>query len=461
MKHSLAGVYQEVHDIKLNRKQRPTQKNDVINAPRQTTAYTSGAACLALIDAIIGNKVDESKFAEILQADPIHGVEEARLGAFVLNYFNANSHGEHTYPGTGLAIAAIQEKHNRNPHYVVILGKRDNLIRYYCPLEGKMLTGYHQDFEAYDAYGKSLNWSVNLDINGDWFDSTILPQPHIFILADIIESLHAPQDSSQLIQAAYNRINTPVTLHDYGDIFADGKRLYLSDTPVMSQDTVWLRCQPQNIFHYREILQLLCDVDARIINSPQSILKWHGVINANDSNNDSSLATSLYNVHGQLPPENCKNIENKHYNVRIPAHSFENPITFEQNHEFEELDTLASEDFFVIENSFDKPERQPLTQLLVTPNTILGVVDHIQSRHSVFYPDGKSGQLKKNTGLSLKQINKVKKIQSWMFDNDIVIAGIDFVADHVNGINISNPQIVPNLGKSRKLNTEDLLLSEI
>ncbi len=176
----------------------------------------------------------------------------------------------------GLAIANIRNPKSGVGHYVVLLGEKEGLISYYCPLHGKVIDVSRKNLIWTNSDGTIRNWVINLDNTSDIIAREVNSKGFVFILGDDKNTLNPDTDTSLLLQSAYIEQGTPVFWVLDTSIALIGETLYLNGLPVGANDLVWIRLDPVNTVRYYEIMRLLAQVEnVTFLNSPSSILLCH------------------------------------------------------------------------------------------------------------------------------------------------------------------------------------------
>ncbi len=419
--------------------------------PRQNTNYTCGIAALSAVTKILSHIYDDPNYylpqviiSSMLSSIPNKGVCHHKMAEWAESNLPVTNHGCDQYDDLkykGLAIANIKNKDSHIGHYVVILGERSGVVRYYCPLLGSVVEQEKEDIIWKNSTGEVCNWSININIDQDVFDLKITPETQVFFIGDPEETLHKKIDSSLLLKKGYERHGYHATWHTSEDIFIKNKQLYLSGVPVLENDLVWLRNDPVNSVHYYELLRQLCHVNAKILNSPQSILTFHDKLSTmHISDNSLYSASSLDNVKRAYRHLTVDGYQE--FIVKAPSEFGGKSIYKASSLEelIEHAETLISDSGYVIIQGYIKTGIEQIdTRVVITQDDVLGMLDRVAPEGSYICNISKGGTVRKNKGLTDWQKVKISETQQLMKEHDIFIAGVDFLGDFIIEINISCP----------------------
>jgi len=422
----------------------------VIILPRQTTPYTCGPACLATVTRLVTDRtVYEAELAQELGALPGIGVDHDDLANWAQkNDLPVTSEGEGTYDG-GVAIANIKNPTSHIGHFVIMLGRRGDIYRYYCPLFGEVFEKHRDQILWENMNGELKNWSVSFACDKDYYDSHIEAEQHVFILGDELESLQPEFDTSLLLQDAYKKRGQSVSWSTPDEVYTRARLLHLSGVPVLKNDIVWMRCDPVNTVHYYELLRRISHMDAKILNNPKAILTFHDKLSRLyvDDSNCCTVSTKS-DVKKALRHLIVLGFER--YIVKKPS-NFGGVGVHLVNNEDEAYDAFheLAEDsgYVIIQGYIETGDRQVDTRVMVTQDAILGSLDRV-AKEGDFLCNLHAGATAQLTGdLSQKRVEQVKKIQNLMKDNDIFMAGIDFLGDILIEINVTCPSSIRQLNQ--------------
>lgn len=176
------------------------QSAGIIRIQKQHRPETCGPASLHAALSLLGINSDMNTAQELLQTAPYpEGTCHNKLAAVMEKYPEIEAHTE-PYQG-GLAIANIKSPlsshwgENDGGHFVLILGQRDNLIRYFDPVFGQVFEVNKDEFASYWLNGNNdlSQWAVSLvrvdeQQNQDFFDAFKIGEPvsdtHHFIIKE-------------------------------------------------------------------------------------------------------------------------------------------------------------------------------------------------------------------------------------------------------------------------------------
>ncbi len=416
--------------------------------PRQTTPYTCGPACLVAVNRLVGTEVFyEHDIAEELGALPGIGVDHNDLTNWSIKHtLPVNSHGEHTYKG-GVAIANIKNPVSHIGHFVIMLGVRNNIYRYYCPLFGEVFEKHGDDILWENMNGELKHWAVSFDSDVDYYDTHIEAEQHIFILGDSKDTLQPEYDTSLLLLDAYRKMGQSVSWATPDEIYTRAQLMHLSGIPVLKNDIVWLRTDPVNSVFYYEMLRRLAHMKAHILNNPRSVVGFHDKLSALyiDANNFCTASTEE-NVKKCL--RHLKVMGKDKFVVKSPSlFGGKNVILCQSEEEvYHAFSSLVVDSGYVIIQGFvDTGARQMDRRVLTTPHKIIGTMDRVAKDGDFLCNIHAGASVQKSAPLTEKQKEHVANIQNFMLDNNLFLAGIDLLGDTPIEVNITCPSGVPQM----------------
>lgn len=415
--------------------------------PRQKRNFTCGIGAMAAAAQLLGLHFPKGTILSGIGAKPKVGTDNETLIKWALQYMPVTSHGSDTYKG-GLAIANIQNQHSRVGHYVTLLGEKDGRFRYYCPLLGMVFEQSKENIFWMNSSGDLKNWSINFKCDQDFYALEVEPESHIFFIGDAIETLKQEADTSLTIKSAYEAREQSTSWHTPDAIFTKGRHLFLNGVPVLKNDIVWLRCDPHNTVHYYEMLRRLCATDAVFLNDPKSILTFHDKLSANHLNE-----VYQYTVSNEDNVRRCyKHLTTAGFSkfiVKAPSRFGGDRIYKAES--LEELLQIFNENVedsgYVIMQGFINMDKPTDTRVLITHDKIIGVVDRIAKEGDFICNLSAGGTQGLNTKLSETQLSLVKSAQKLLRQNDIFLAGLDFLGDKLIEVNVSCPSAVVYINK--------------
>lgn len=138
--------------------------NAMMIVPRQTTDYTCGPTALAVVATLLTPPgkccADEKSIADAVGARPRLGADTAELVRWAQAYLPVTSHGEYTWRG-GLSIWNIRNGLSAIGHYVVVLGSRGDIVRYYDPFYARTLEMPIHEIDWRAGIEDKKRWSIN------------------------------------------------------------------------------------------------------------------------------------------------------------------------------------------------------------------------------------------------------------------------------------------------------------
>ncbi len=141
-----------------------------VYAVRQRTNYNCGPAVFTTVARLMGNHLDEADIAAACEAMPKVGTDNPTMESWARDNLPVRSSGSDSYEG-GLAIANIRRKQTGGGHFVLFLGERDGMVRYFCPLYGTVETEPKDQIDWSDMSGAYPRWTINLDSDADYWDT--------------------------------------------------------------------------------------------------------------------------------------------------------------------------------------------------------------------------------------------------------------------------------------------------
>ena len=139
---------------------------------RQKTPYTCGPAVLVCAGRLFGFEFDEAVIADETGSLPLVGTSNDVLQQWAEAHLPVRSVGSSTYQG-GLAIWNICNAISGVGHYVLVLGERDGLVRYYDPYWAKVLEFARSEIEFRSGDGRYVEWALNFDTAEDFYDAQL------------------------------------------------------------------------------------------------------------------------------------------------------------------------------------------------------------------------------------------------------------------------------------------------
>lgn len=283
----------------------------------------------------------------------------------------------------------------------------------------------------------------------------------VFFLGDPLDSLDHAWDSSLRLKAAYERRGRPTAWASYDDIMVRGRTLVLGGKAVGPGDLVWLRFDPSVSIRYYETLRALCHVEARFINHPAAVLTVHDKRAALElcPRPTYSLfsAGQLAAAIAEMRAEGVATVVMKppslfaSKGVRFVA--IDDTGALEAG--FAELVGLFG---YVIAEPYLGPGggRPPIdTRVLLTRNRVIGVIER------VIPPGGGLHDVTKGRPFSPAQARLVEASMAYLRDRGIVLAGLDFLGDHLTELNVSCPGAIPEVNLFCAIQAEDEILADL
>ena len=423
------------------------KKTKTIRIPRQTTHYTCGHTSLAIVGQLLGRDISEHEIVKVMPVIPRVGLDHDHLAEYAREHYPVEHVGSDVYAG-GLGIANIKNPKSHIGHYVVMLGVRDGLYRYYCPLFGQVFTVSREEMTWENGAGTLKNWAITFKSSHDFYETDLQSETHVFIIGDPIETLDAKFDTSLLLMKKYHELEQSVSWHTPRDIFTRDRTLYLSGLPVLKNDMVWMRCDPLNTVAYYEMLKRLSFVDAKILNAPKALTHFHDKLSTLWVQDNFSTYTASSHEGVNYAIRHLKVQGFDRFVIKAPSLFGGQGIFFASNaHEASEaFDKVIAASGYVIIQGFVNMGKKPVDRrILITSEKIIGVVDRHAAEGSELCNLHAGGKAQKAGPLSPLQQHMVKKVQMLMREHDIFLAGIDFLMDHLIEINVTCPSAVPQI----------------
>ena len=136
--------------------------------PIQKTSYTCGPACLAAVAALTCNAAwEELNLVDILETNADIGTTRENMYDFACAHLPVQTCGTNVYEG-GLGIAFIMDLFEpdetaREEHYVLLLGRENGYIRFYCPYQGDVYVCPQGQFLWHNRDSSVKNWALSFD----------------------------------------------------------------------------------------------------------------------------------------------------------------------------------------------------------------------------------------------------------------------------------------------------------
>lgn len=241
--------------------------------PRQITNYTCGIASLAAAAELLGRPIRQKEILRDVPTAPKIGTDHDDMARWAAARLPVKDYGCDTYRG-GLAIANIQNRESGIGHYVVLLGERDGVLRYFCPLVGLVVTTPREDMVWLNSDGSLANWSVNFECDRDFYDIDATPRGLVFVLG-------AGDDAGRLspladgVLARYHAEDRNAVMNTLDQVMLRDDRLYLNGVPVLENDRVVVACSRDEAEEHADTLALLSYAQGDIVNLPQARMAAH------------------------------------------------------------------------------------------------------------------------------------------------------------------------------------------
>lgn len=129
----------------------------------QSTTFTCGPSVCASALKLIDPKTlaDEATLAREFESRALAGTCHERILNWALMSLPVTSFGEGTYNG-GLAIANIRNPVSGNGHFVLMLGRQQGRLEFYCPYLDQTVTIHEEVLDWSNGTGTLSNWVINL-----------------------------------------------------------------------------------------------------------------------------------------------------------------------------------------------------------------------------------------------------------------------------------------------------------
>lgn len=138
----------------------------------QTTNYTCGPASIASAAKFYGIDLCERMLEKMCHAMPRIGSCHNKLTSVARVFLPVLDHGEGVYKG-GFAIANIRNQMSGNGHYILMLGRRGEYLRYFCPQIGQTVVTHERDLDWQSSTGSVKNWAMNLESGLNTFRTNV------------------------------------------------------------------------------------------------------------------------------------------------------------------------------------------------------------------------------------------------------------------------------------------------
>lgn len=283
----------------------------------------------------------------------------------------------------------------------------------------------------------------------------------VFFLGDAPDSLDHPWDSSLRLKAAYERLGRRTAWATYEDIMIRGRSLVLGGEAVGPADLVWLRFDPSVSVRYYETLRALCHVDARMVNHPAAVLTVH----------DKRAALDLCPrpTYSLFDPEQLAVATTEMRALGVTTVVLKPPSLFASKGVryvpigdsarlragFADLVELFG---YVIAEPYLGPGdgKPPIdTRVLLTCHRVIGVIER------VIPPGGGLHDVTKGRPFSPAQERLVEAAMDYMRGQDIFLAGLDFLGDHLTELNVSCPGAIPEVNLFCGIRAEDEIVADL
>lgn len=219
--------------------------------PRQTTTDSCGPVAVAAAARLQGKGCPLKTLVGEIKPDSVCGAKNEDMFSVASQYLDV-SETQKSWHG-GLAIANIRNPDSGVGHYVVLLDEQNELIRYYCPLHGKVRSIHREELVWGNGTGTIKDWVINLRPPEHGQPSMVKSLPFVFILGNDPGTLSA----SLLLKQTYDALGFSAFLVSGAAIALIGTTLYLNGLPVSPDDMVWVRVASGDTPRYSDMLQLL------------------------------------------------------------------------------------------------------------------------------------------------------------------------------------------------------------
>jgi glutathione synthase/RimK-type ligase-like ATP-grasp enzyme len=406
--------------------------------PRQKRNFTCGIAAIATAAQLLGAFFPKGTILNNVGAKPKVGTDHNEVARWSVENLPVHSYGEATYHG-GLAVANITNKDSSVGHFVTLLGEKDGIIRYWCPLIGEVVEENRASLNWKNSDGSVLNWSVNFESDKDFYNLNYTPERHVFFIGDPLSEINVDLDTSLSLKAAYESREQSTSWHTPDEIFTKGAKLFLSGVPVLKNDIVWLRCDFVNKVGHYEFLRRLCNIDANFVNSPQAILTFH----------DKLTTCFFQDTHKYYTVSSIESLKKCCDHLAVEGFSsfvVKSPTSFQGKgvalaHTYDEVEALyrkfIEESGYVIVQGLVDMDPLVDTRVSITPNKIVNVFGRKAQQGEFLCSPCSGGTMVEVGDLSEEQSKVVENVQTYMKENDIFFVGLDFLGDVLTEVNIS------------------------
>lgn len=245
----------------------------VFELPRRVPGQSTAAACFAALSTLLHvGETGDDPFGRALgqvDAEPMPN-EVAQIAKSALPVKRS---GPNVYQG-GLGMAALRDPETLVTKYVVLLGRREGRIRYYCPHYGCVLESPDVAIDWQSPESGIKRWALALECEMELFDIAVKPRRHVFVIAEPNGRALAACDPGQSIVSALSESQQTHSCHRPVDAMSINRQLFLSGQPVLESDMVWLMPGSLEEPAWRDVLSRLSHVDAHMLNPPQAILYY-------------------------------------------------------------------------------------------------------------------------------------------------------------------------------------------
>ncbi len=425
--------------------------------PRQTTRFTCGPACLAAVSMLFGKPIKEDNIAQEVAAEDFLGTKTGAMDEWSCANLPYKSAGEGTY-SNGLAIANIRRKESGTGHYVLILGKKNDVIRYYCPLIGETVDAPEKDIMWINSNGSLKKWSINFETDIDFYDLKISPEKHVFFLGNPLDELNIDTDTSLIIKSGYERLNIKTSWHSYTDIFIRGSVLYLSGRPVYPKDIVWLRQNPSCDTIYYTTLQQLCHVQGFMLNKPEAILINNDKKLTNFYREDNNIYT-IYSERALLTALQHMNLRGVEKYVIKPPNLFGGKdvlISDDKDEIIKQMNKIIDYSGCAVVERYIPPRKNTPTDVsvIITWDRVISAISRKATCSSGLTPYHCGSIASEIKGLKSSELKIIEQVQEVMRERGIFWAGLNFIEEEIIEINLSCPGGLQSMNEVYSSNLE-------
>ncbi|MBI1300501.1 MAG: hypothetical protein GC137_02485 [Alphaproteobacteria bacterium] len=138
----------------------------------QKTDYTCGPAVLTALGAIFGKAFQEEDIAKIMETCSKIGSCHEKIDKWMKQNLPYEYMSTEEYKG-GLGIANIRNQFTHDGHYIMVLGRRYDTVRYWDPNRKHTVLTDIYDIDWCNHKGTLKNWHVIADSSKDYFDLVI------------------------------------------------------------------------------------------------------------------------------------------------------------------------------------------------------------------------------------------------------------------------------------------------